>query len=489
MAAWIASLGWLVFREYGGAAGGENGTPSRVMVPPTTAFYALSVGPQQVGLGSITSDTLPDGIRLTSRTDIDLPWPIVQRRLLTVTEALYDRRLRIRSFTTTVSGESGQLTLAASVAADTLLTAVVSGRGLTNHDTVRVRVPEGVLLPDAIPLAIAARGDLRPGTTASVQVIDPVDLTVSERVVRIGAESTFVMPDSAVYDSLTSAWAPSGQDTLGATSLSWIEHGVPVRAWVDRRGDVIERHTPLGPAMRRAPFEIVNSGYIRRRPRSVQAIPLELPGPDDAADQTARVSLGVADLPDVAASLTTPWQAVARGDIQTVKGPIAGRPPGAGDTVRASDRRPPSAPRLSIDARRIARSDTSDAAAAVARLVAWISSSVVPGSPTIGDPELTLIRRRGDSSNRAELFVAMARSLGIPARPVAGLLVSGGRFRYRAWAEVWLDGWVPVDPSLGQVPADPGHIRLLTRVSARQPAIVSLVGAVRPILLQPTTVP
>jgi transglutaminase-like putative cysteine protease len=83
----------------------------------------------------------------------------------------------------------------------------------------------------------------------------------------------------------------------------------------------------------------------------------------------------------------------------------------------------------------------------------------------------------------------MARSLGIPARLVAGLLVSDGRFRYRGWAEVWIDGWVPVDPTLGQIPADAGHIRLLTRITARAPAIVSLVGAVRPALLQPKTVP
>ena len=71
---------------------------------------------------------------------------------------------------------------------------------------------------------------------------------------------------------------------------------------------------------------------------------------------------------------------------------------------------------------------------------------------------------------------------------MAGLLTGGGRLRYRAWAEVWLGAWVPVDPTLGQL-ADSGHIRLLTHATARPAAIVSLIGAVRPTLDTPTTVP
>jgi transglutaminase-like putative cysteine protease len=82
----------------------------------------------------------------------------------------------------------------------------------------------------------------------------------------------------------------------------------------------------------------------------------------------------------------------------------------------------------------------------------------------------------------------MARALGIPARPVAGLLTDGGRLRYRAWAEVWLGAWVPVDPTLGRF-AEAGHIRLLTHATARPTAIVSLLGAIRPTLDTTTTVP
>jgi len=46
----------------------------------------------------------------------------------------------------------------------------------------------------------------------------------------------------------------------------------------------------------------------------------------------------------------------------------------------------------------------------------------------------------------ATLFVALARSTGLPARTVAGLIYMNGRFYYHAWAEVYLTDWVAVTP-------------------------------------------
>ena len=43
-----------------------------------------------------------------------------------------------------------------------------------------------------------------------------------------------------------------------------------------------------------------------------------------------------------------------------------------------------------------------------------------------------------------------------------------GRFYYHAWAEVMLQRWVGVDPTLGQFPTDATHLRLVT--GGRMPA-------------------
>ncbi|PIE04513.1 MAG: hypothetical protein CSA76_03805 [Spirochaetales bacterium] len=60
--------------------------------------------------------------------------------------------------------------------------------------------------------------------------------------------------------------------------------------------------------------------------------------------------------------------------------------------------------------------------------------------------------RQGDSETYSFLFCSLARSLGVPARPVGGLIVlENGESRKWWWAEVWMEGvgWVPLDPALG----------------------------------------
>jgi transglutaminase-like putative cysteine protease len=50
------------------------------------------------------------------------------------------------------------------------------------------------------------------------------------------------------------------------------------------------------------------------------------------------------------------------------------------------------------------------------------------------------------------LFVAMARSVGIPARPVVGFWADPSSGDTHVWAEFYVEGvgWIPVDPTIGQ---------------------------------------
>lgn len=73
------------------------------------------------------------------------------------------------------------------------------------------------------------------------------------------------------------------------------------------------------------------------------------------------------------------------------------------------------------------------------------------------------VRGRGDCKDFATLFVALARSRGIPTRYVHGLVYSldtgPPAFSGHAWAEVWIDGrWLPVDPIFDQIPNDATHV-------------------------------
>ncbi|MBW3555235.1 MAG: transglutaminase-like domain-containing protein, partial [Gemmatimonadetes bacterium] len=84
--------------------------------------------------------------------------------------------------------------------------------------------------------------------------------------------------------------------------------------------------------------------------------------------------------------------------------------------------------------------------------------------------------RQGDCNEHAVLYVTLARALGLPARTAVGLVHIRGHFYYHAWPEVWLDGWVAVDPTLGQYPADASHLRFLTGGLARQVELIRLIG-------------
>ncbi len=67
---------------------------------------------------------------------------------------------------------------------------------------------------------------------------------------------------------------------------------------------------------------------------------------------------------------------------------------------------------------------------------------------------------RGDCSEKSVLLVALARSIGIPARAVIGLVFSGGQFAGHMWCEVWTGKWVPLDASLGPKTVSAARIRL-----------------------------
>jgi transglutaminase/protease-like cytokinesis protein 3 len=83
------------------------------------------------------------------------------------------------------------------------------------------------------------------------------------------------------------------------------------------------------------------------------------------------------------------------------------------------------------------------------------------------------------STEFADLFTTLARSLGIPARTVFGLAYDDGNepaFAFHAWNEVSVDGvWQSVDPTWNQLRVDATHIPLPSNQSA---ALQLITGSV-----------
>jgi hypothetical protein len=83
-------------------------------------------------------------------------------------------------------------------------------------------------------------------------------------------------------------------------------------------------------------------------------------------------------------------------------------------------------------------------------VVAFVSRAVALDEDGGGaqDAVSVLARGRGRCSGRANAAVGLLRRLGIPARPVHGLLIGDRGARWHRWGEAWLGplGWTAFDP-------------------------------------------
>jgi hypothetical protein len=114
-------------------------------------------------------------------------------------------------------------------------------------------------------------------------------------------------------------------------------------------------------------------------------------------------------------------------------------------------------------------------------------NGLIEKKPTVSLPSaLEVLRTRiGDCNEHTALYVAMARSIGIPARIAVGLVFVHGAFYYHAWPEVYVDEgvgrglWLPVDPTFNQFPVDTTHLRLARGGLDKQAAIMPMIGRLK----------
>jgi transglutaminase-like putative cysteine protease len=96
------------------------------------------------------------------------------------------------------------------------------------------------------------------------------------------------------------------------------------------------------------------------------------------------------------------------------------------------------------------------------RLSRWVAEKIGRSSTDFGSAMETLEKEEGSSRSHARLYVAMARSLGIPSRVVNGVMYGKDRgFLFHSWAESHLGNWIAIDPTIQQFPADVTHIKLV----------------------------
>ena len=498
LGAWIVSLGWLVKRELFQPTGARL-AEAALRVPPGAAYYRLAVAERQVGFASSTIDTSGTSVRVTDVLVLQVPAMGTLHRTTAMSRATLSRTLRFERVDARFDGDIGRFAARGLVNDDTVLT--VNLASTTDTATIRVPLLRPIVLPTILPLRLAFGGELKPGKVYTSAVFDPMLLAQHIVEVTITAESTFVVPDSAGFDSTAMAWQAVHFDTVRAFRIEERSGGSPMTAWIDAQGHIVRAANTAGFSMERTAFELAYVNF-RHRDTARVARASANPGPGEVVATTALV----AHAPPRSARDTLSLLRVRLSGAAPA-GPdfTTGRQRLAGDTLvvrrqggaelTAHYRLPAGDPRLvpylvpepwieSEDTRIRAQAALivgreADPARAARLIHDWVANRV-PGRVVGAAGAVTVLgTRSGDCNERTVLYVALARAVGLPARPVAGLLYRGGRFYYHAWPEVYLGDWVAVDPMLDQFPADAAHVRFVVGGLARQAELVRLIGSLK----------
>ena len=492
---WLAGLGMLARRElFRGDVASLAEAGGRVV--PGAVFYVVEQGGTQVGFASSTIDTTTTGIRVDDYFIADLPVGGKLHRATASSRVGLSRALAMREFSVALESEAGPIRVSGRADGDSVLAVAIGSGDEPPADTQRVATGGPVLLPTLVPLAAALQATPKVGRRYTIPVFDPTAMGARSVSLVVRAQSLFVVSDSAALDPATKRWRTARTDSVWAWEIvSESENGFS--AWVDASGRVVELTQPGNFVLRRMAYEVAYENWRldgRARPRGVTA-------DEDILESTAiaaSVPLGARPLSRLSVRLGNVRLAgfdlngtrqELRGDTVT----IVREPPArlvAAYTLPASDafrarfanelRAEPllqsNAPEVVALARQLA-AGSRDPRVVAERLNRWLHDSL-DKEVVIDVPNAVRVLewRKGDCNEHTQLFLALARAAGIPARGAAGLAYLRGKFYYHAWPEVYLGDWVAVDPTFGQFPADAAHIRFVTGGLARQAELLRLIG-------------
>ena len=505
---WLVTLGLHVRRTYFRPVAERLELGARRLAPGVQ-FFGIRMNGRTIGVASSRLDTVRTGFVFDDMMSLDVPALDTFSTAVARTRVELTHGLELRSLAFVLESSVGNFDVRGTMRPDSLLELEIRAGGRPQKSMVRL--DPGVTMDAALPLRLAAAGRLRRGEEIRAPLFDPSVLATREAVVRVTAESTLVVPDSAAYDAATARYRVARSDTVQAWRVEERLGGVAVVSWVDVDGRIVRAESPMGFSIERTAYELARQDWLdTRRDKGLAAgygplvgstaIASNVELADVARTSQLRVRLEGVELAGfdlrggrqslagdtltvrqetgaaLRADYALPWRPTA-----AAAGGVAGR---SADLPRPADLEPTPLiqsgdPEIVHRARHIA-GDATDPTLVAGRLNGWVYAMLRKEiTPSVPSAIEVLHAGKGDCNEHTVLYVALARSLGLPARTAAGLVYLRGHFYYHAWPEVWLGRWVAVDPTLGQFPADASHLRFVTGELARQLDLIRLIGRLR----------
>ena len=240
-------------------------------VTPQDIYFRVEQGGRQIGFAASRLDTADAGFYLADHLMADRWVPVTTprgtfshlRRTTLTSRVWLTNTFRLRRYIVVSDTGTGETTIQVDPVGDTAVTiAFTPPPGLGDASRRTVRGTPYTLAPTLLPLAMALSGPMpRVASHTEFDELDPVD--GPRRVtLTVAAESLFVLPDSAVFDSAATLWKTFSTDPLRAWRIvpdsPLIGGGSPVVEWIDDEGRIVSAAATLPAA---GPVTLIRTTY------------------------------------------------------------------------------------------------------------------------------------------------------------------------------------------------------------------------------------
>jgi transglutaminase-like putative cysteine protease len=469
--AWIATMGVIVNRSYLQASS-RNLATDLARYGSTAQWRGVYYRGEKIGFTVSQVQALEDGFELQEDGRLQFSLLGATTPAILTTTATVDRSFALKAFDFSLDPGTGPMRIRGTLNGLQLALEISSAAG-SRRQTIQLTEAPALML--SVGRRLAADG-LVAGTTRQWNVFDPATLK--------NAPVTLVIGEREVVTT-------GNRRPIPAFRVDMSFSGVTTTAWITDTGEIVREESAMGLITVVEPQEQATALAVNNRMQEdmLQAAAIVPRMPRRATITEAR------DVKKLRLRLIGPALSAAEvdGGGQTVDGEYI-------TLVDPRDLAPGPAP---ADLDRYLRpepfieSDAPEIKAAAETMVAGVTgvraraerltrevNQLVEKRPTVSLPSaLEVLRTRmGDCNEHTVLFVALARSIGIPARINVGLAFVRGAFYYHAWPEVYIEEssgqglWLPVDPTFNQFPADATHVRLARGGLDQQAAIVPMIG-------------
>jgi len=441
--------------------------PKLTALPEGERWFSIIMGDEQVGFGQTSVTRTSDGYQISSRGSVKMRVMGFSREASSTESYQVAPDLTLRSFQAENRIDGSPVEISGSVTPKGIKVITNSANGRKERT---LKAKGAVYPPHALNLYPLMQGAV-PGKTYKITYLDLEAAKLKQAQVEV-----------------------VGQETLDGRPVLHLKNNlypmVDNEIWVDLKGNVLKESVRDGLVVTLARDEataraelteavmgkkdlVFDFSMIRvtpplERPDQLQKLVLELTGVPADIPLLQGSRQQAVRLPDGKVQFTMPSQA-----------PQAEPPPAATD-LQPGERIPSDHPEILARLKAIS-GEEKDTTAIATRIAIWVATEIKGDVIDSQSPLETLQKGRGNCQSHARLYTSLARAAGIPTRFVSGLVYQGDGFLYHSWAESYLSGkWVPIDPTLNQVPADLTHIKLVEGDSLDEMgSIAGMIGKVR----------